>query len=152
MRYRLVAVGSLKRGPLAGAAERYERLLAALAPLEVIEVKDSSSLGAEAARSRHGIESLRHADGHLLALDERGDQLTTAQLAERVTRLELSGVSRLTLFLGGPDGHGPELRAAVHGSLALSRLTLPHDLARVVLLEQLYRVEALRAGHPYHRA
>jgi 23S rRNA (pseudouridine1915-N3)-methyltransferase len=152
VRYRLVAVGSLKRGPLAEAAERYARLLRGLAALEVVEVKDRSALGPPEARSRHAAESLRHADGHLLLLDERGEQLTTAELAERVTGLERAGVSRLTLFLGGPDGHGAELRAAAHGALALSRLTLPHDLARVVLLEQLYRVEALRSGHPYHRA
>jgi len=151
VRYRLVAVGSLRRGPLAEAAERYARRLAALATLEVVEVKDHSALGPEAARSRHALESLRHADGHLLLLDERGEQLSTPELAERVSRLELAGTSRLTLFLGGPDGHGPELRRAAHGSLALSRLTLPHDLARVVLLEQLYRVETIRAGHPYQR-
>lgn len=151
MRYRLVAVGALKRGPLAAAAERYARLLRGLAQLEVFEVKDRSALGPEGARSRHAVDSLRHADGHLLLLDERGEHLSTAQLAGRVAELERAGTSRVTLFIGGPDGHGPELRAAAHGSLALSRLTLPHDLARVVLLEQLYRVEALRSGHPYHR-
>ncbi len=151
MRYRLVAVGSLKRGPLAEAAERYARLLRPLAQLEVVEVKDRSGLGPAEAASRHAAASLRHADGRLLLLDERGEQLTTAELAALVSDLEREGVGRVTLFLGGPDGHGPELRAAAHGALALSRLTLPHDLARVVLLEQLYRVEALRAGHPYHR-
>lgn len=151
MRYRLVAVGPLRRGPLAAAAARYAALLRGLAQLEEVEVKDRSSLGPEAARSRHAVDSLRHADGHLLLLDERGEQLTTAELAERVSRLESAGTSRVTLFLGGPDGHGPELRRAAHGALALSRLTLPHDLARVVLLEQLYRIESLRAGHPYHR-
>src|SRR5690606_10824918 len=184
VRYRLVAVGALKRGPLAAAAERYARLLRGLAQLEVFEVKDRSALGPEGARSRHAVDSLRHADGHLLLLDERGEQLSTAQLAARgaeleraatrpatlviggpdrplllldergeqlstaqlagrAAELERAGTSRVTLFIGGPDGHGPELRAAAHGSLALSRLTLPHDLARVVLLEQLYRVEAL---------
>src|SRR5690606_32602893 len=105
----------------------------------------------EAARSRHAVDSLRHADGHLLLLDERGEQLTTAELAERVSRLESAGTSRLTLFLGGPDGHGPELRRAAHGALALSRLTLPHDLARVVLLGRLSRTESLGAGPPSHR-
>ena len=69
MRYRLVAVGSLKRGPLAEAAERYARLLRGLAALEVVEVKDRSALGPPEARSRHAAESLRHADGHLLLLD-----------------------------------------------------------------------------------
>lgn len=151
MRYRVVAVGAMKRGPLAEAAQRYARLLSGPASLELVELKDRTGSGAEAARAAHDDEAQRHAAGHLILVDEAGEHLTTAQLAERVSALERGGVSRITLFVGGPDGHGRALRAAVGGSLALSRLTLPHDLARVVLLEQLYRVETLRAGHPYHR-
>lgn len=152
MRYRVVAVGSMKRGPMAEAAQRYAKLLAGPASIELVEVKDRSALGADAARAAHDEEALRHADGHRLLVDETGDQLSTEQLAERIGALENRGVSRVTLFVGGPDGHGPAVRGAADGTLALSRLTLPHDLARVVLLEQLYRVEALRAGHPYHRS
>ncbi len=152
MRYRLVAVGAMKRGPLAAAAERYAQLLTGVAQLEVVELRDRSALGPEAARARHDADALRHADGRLVLLDERGEQLATSALAARVEELETRGTSRITLFVGGPDGHGDELRSAAHDALALSRLTLPHDLARVVLLEQLYRVEALRSGHPYHRS
>ncbi len=148
----MVAVGSMKRGPLADAAARYAKLLSGYGDLELVEIKDRSRLGAEAARSAHDAEAMRHADGHLLLVDESGDQLTTAELAGRVRSLGQRGVSRVTMFVGGPDGHGTALREAAGASLALSRLTLPHDLARVMLLEQLYRVEALIAGHPYHRA
>src|SRR5690606_20571828 len=152
MRYRVVAVGAMKRGPLAEAAQRYAKLLSGPASVELVEVKVRTASGVDAARAAHDEQALRHAEGHLLLVDETGDQLTTAELAERVDAWERGGASRITLFVGGPDGHGRALREAVDGSLALSRLTLPHDLARVVLLEQLYRVEALRAGHPYHRS
>lgn len=151
MRYRVVAVGSMKRGPLAEVAQRYAKLLSGAASLESIEVRDRSSMGSAGARAAHDADALRHADGHLLLVDEAGEQLTTRQLADKIGALENGGVSRITLFIGGPDGHGEELRRAADGALGLSRLTLPHDLARVVLLEQLYRVESLRSGHPYHR-
>lgn len=152
MRYRLVAVGKLKRGFSREGCERYASLLRTLAPLEIVEVRDQSSAGPEEARRRHGRESLTAADGHLLLLDEAGSSYTTAAMAKRVADLELAGTSRVTLLVGGPDGHSDELRDAAHSTLSLSPLTLPHELARLVLLEQLYRVESLRAGHPYHRA
>ena len=151
MRYRLVAVGKLKRGFAQVGCERYAKLLQGLAPLEVVEIRDQSASGSEEARRRHGRDSLAAGDGHLVLLDELGSSFSTSELAAWISELELRGHSRLTLFVGGPDGHGEELRRAAHASLALSRLTFPHDLARLMLLEQLYRVESLRAGHPYHR-
>ena len=86
-----------------------------------------------------------------MLLDEAGEGHTTAGLASFATALEARGVSRISLLIGGPDGHGDRARRAADASLSLSPLTFPHELARLVLLEQLYRVESLRAGHPYHR-
>ena len=151
MRYRVVAVGAMKRGPLASAAERYATLLRGLGQLEVVEIRDRGSGGTDASKARNDVELLAHADGNVVALDERGELPTSEELAARISALETAGTSRITLLIGGPDGHGPDVRRACHWTLALSRLTLPHDLARVVLLEQLYRVESIRAGHPYHR-
>lgn len=147
-----MAVGRLKRGFFQEGCERYAGLLRALAPIEIIEVRDHSAGGPAEARRRHEREALAAADGHLMLVDERGTEHTTASLAQRIGDLEVAGNSRITLFIGGPDGHGDELRSAVNSTLSLSPLTLPHELARLVLLEQLYRVESLRAGHPYHRA
>ena len=66
-------------------------------------------------------------------------------------QLELNGGSRVSLLIGGANGHDEQLLAAVDESWSLGPLTLPHYLARLVLVEQLYRVETVRAGHPYHR-
>ena len=151
MRYRVVAVGKVKRGFVRDGCERYAGLLGALTQFELTEVRDHSALGAVEARKRHAKEMLAEAAGVLVALDERGTLADTASLAKRVTQLDDRGDSRLTLFIGGPDGHSEELLAAVHQTWSLSPLTFPHDLARLILLEQLYRVESLRAGHPYHR-
>ncbi len=87
-----------------------------------------------------------------VVLDERGELPTTAAFAERVRRWKLSGVKRVAYLIGGADGHPEAVRRAADWTLALSRLTLQPELALLVLLEQLYRVEALLAGHPYHRA
>lgn len=85
-----------------------------------------------------------------VVLDERGERLTSAQLAERLERWKLDGRD-VVLYMGGPDGLAPELRAAAEERLRLSDLTLPHALARVLLVEGLYRAWSITAGHPYHR-
>jgi 23S rRNA (pseudouridine1915-N3)-methyltransferase len=87
-----------------------------------------------------------------VALDERGERLTTAELAKRFETLERRGdVKTVAFLIGASDGHTPELRQMADLVLSLSSLTLQHELALVVLLEQLYRVASMRAGSPYHR-
>jgi 23S rRNA (pseudouridine1915-N3)-methyltransferase len=87
-----------------------------------------------------------------VALDERGERLTTAELAKRFETLERRGdVKTVAFLIGASDGHTPELRQKADLVLSLSSLTLQHELALVVLLEQLYRVASMRAGSPYHR-
>jgi 23S rRNA (pseudouridine1915-N3)-methyltransferase len=151
VRYRVVAVGKVKRGFVRDGCDRYIQLLSSLTQFELVEVRDHSGLGPTEARRRHDTEMLAAAEGVLVALDERGTLVDTATLAKRIEQFDVRGDSRMTLFIGGPDGHGEELHAAVHQTWSLSPLTFPHELARLILLEQLYRVESLRAGHPYHR-
>ncbi|MBQ6657182.1 MAG: 23S rRNA (pseudouridine(1915)-N(3))-methyltransferase RlmH, partial [Ottowia sp.] len=89
----------------------------------------------------------------IIALDERGERLSKQQLAERLTRWqqEQGAGGNVALLIGGPDGLDEGLRAEAHERLRLSDLTLPHALARVLLIEQLYRAWSITAGHPYHR-
>ena len=84
-------------------------------------------------------------NSHVVALDERGRDLTTVQFAQLLKR-------ETTFVLGGPDGLEEEVKRAASMLLRLSSLTLPHALAQVVLLEQIYRAATLLTGHPYHRA
>jgi 23S rRNA (pseudouridine1915-N3)-methyltransferase len=87
-----------------------------------------------------------------IALDERGTQLTTRKLAEKLAALEMRGdVKSVAFLIGAADGHTPELREMCDFTLTLSLFTLQHELALLVLLEQLYRVESLKSGSPYHR-
>lgn len=87
-----------------------------------------------------------------IALDERGERLTTLEFSSRVEALERRGdVKSVAFLIGASDGHTEELRRSCDALLSLSSFTLQHELALVVLLEQLYRVASLRAGSPYHR-
>lgn len=103
-------------------------------------------LGAERAR----IEAAITAGSRIVVLDERGSALTTLALAQRLTQWQLAG-DDVALVIGGPDGLDPAFKQAAHERIRLSDLTLPHALARVLLVEQLYRACSINAGHPYHR-
>ncbi len=95
---------------------------------------------------------LRASEGSLrIVLDERGSRLTTAEWRSAVDRWELAGTKRVTLLIGGADGHSQDLRDKADAVWSLSALTLQHELALVVLLEQLYRVYTIKRGEPYHR-
>jgi 23S rRNA (pseudouridine1915-N3)-methyltransferase len=87
-----------------------------------------------------------------IVMDERGERLTTLGLSKRFEQLEQRGdVKTVSFLIGASDGHTPELREKADLLLSLSSFTLQHELALVVLLEQLYRIASLRAGSPYHR-
>lgn len=87
-----------------------------------------------------------------IALDERGERLTTRQLAGRLDALEMRGdVKTVAFLIGAADGHSEELREKCDLLLTLSGFTLQHELALLVLLEQLYRLTTLKSGSPYHR-
>ena len=87
-----------------------------------------------------------------VALDERGDCLSTLQLVEEVELWQNTGRKKIALLIGGADGHTDELREKVDQVWSLSRFTLQHELAQLVLLEQIYRVHTILKGEPYHRA
>lgn len=152
MRYRLLTVGRPSRRFYADAAAHYQARLRKLAGIETIEVKEGRGSDPSSAREAEAAALLAASDGRIVALDERGDAWTSERLARHVAQLELRGVSRISLLIGGADGLAPDLRERADERWRLSDLTLPHDLARVVLLEQLYRAETIRSGHPYHRS
>jgi 23S rRNA (pseudouridine1915-N3)-methyltransferase len=87
-----------------------------------------------------------------VVLDERGEDVTSRALAGRITQWEQDGsVKAVAILIGGANGHTAELRAAAHWTWSLSKLTLQHEMALVLVLEQLYRAYTIKAGTPYHR-
>ncbi len=151
MKYRIVAVGKLKRGFLSEGCAHFLERLGPYAKVEVLELKEGRGSPQQSVE-QEGAALLGAVTGYLVALDERGSEHTSASWAARVGELETRSVSQLSFLLGGANGHGDALKNRVDEVWSLSKLTLPHELARLVLLEQLYRAETIRAGHPYHRA
>jgi 23S rRNA (pseudouridine1915-N3)-methyltransferase len=150
MRYHLVAIGQLRRGFAQDGCRFYESRLSQYAKVTVTEAREGRGDPAT-VREKESAALLAAATGYVVALDERGVRHTSQGLAEELTRLELASVSQLSLLIGGAEGHSDALRARADALWSLSPLTLPHELARLILLEQLYRAETIRAGHPYHR-
>jgi 23S rRNA (pseudouridine1915-N3)-methyltransferase len=114
------------------------------------EPRSSKTLDTLLAAERERIEAAIPKGARVIALDERGTHLTTKALAERLKDWQLGG-DDVALIIGGPDGLQPAFRQAAHERIRMSDLTLPHAMARVLLVEQLYRAWSVNAGYPYHR-
>ena len=141
MKLVVIAVGKMKDSWAQDGCEEYLRRIRRHLPVEIIEVKDDAALGA------------RIPDRHrLVALDERGAEPTSEELARRLGGWMSSGLAGVTFLIGGADGLPAALVARADEKMALSRLTLPHRIARLVLAEQLYRALSIVRGEPYHRA
>lgn len=114
------------------------------------EPRGSKTLETLYAAERTRIEAAIPKGTRIVALDERGTNLTTLALADKLKSWQLSG-DDVALVIGGPDGIDPAFRQAAHERIRLSDMTLPHAFARVLLIEQLYRAWSINANHPYHR-
>ncbi len=114
------------------------------------EPRGSKTLETLLAAERVRIEAALPKGARVVALDERGTQLTTVALAKHLRDWQMGG-DDVALIIGGPDGLDPAFKAAAHLRIRLSDMTLPHALARVLLIEQLYRAWSVNANHPYHR-
>ena len=155
MRLRIITVGSKQPSWVAEAAADYLRRFRTPWRCELLELEAaprSAAAGAAAAIAREGervLAALRDRE-RVILLDEGGKSLSSRELAQRLGQLAAQ-TPDLALLIGGPDGHAAAVRARAAESWSLSRLTLPHGLARVLLIEQLYRAHTLASGHPYHR-
>jgi 23S rRNA (pseudouridine1915-N3)-methyltransferase len=151
---RVIAVGTRMPSWVRSACDEYLTRLRGSLPITLAEIEPAARRagGAAQAVAREGerlLAALLPAD-HVIALDERGRELTTRELASWLGDRMQQGED-LAFLIGGPDGLAPEVLERSNYKLALSRLTLPHALARVVLAEQLYRAHCILANHPYHR-
>ena len=154
------AVGRLKAGPERELAERYFDRLEKSGPavgLEFSGVTEIAESRAQTATERRREEGQRlqmqlQPDTALVLLDERGKNLPSEELAGRVGLLRDNGRKAMLVAIGGADGHDASLRDQAELVVSFGALTWPHQLVRVMLAEQLYRVTTILAGHPYHRS
>ena len=140
-RCRILAVGKVRRSWIKDGIELYRKRLPGL---EIIEIRDSTP-----DKEAESIRASLRADEHLIALMEEGDAVGSIPFARRLDQL---GNQRLAFVIGGADGLTNELKGRAHWQLSLSPMTFPHELARLMLIEQLFRAQAILQGSPYHRA
>ena len=146
MKWQITAIGkpSLQYAKL--GIEEYQKRLRRYADLSL--QLDSKDQGKE----KNSQFLLSRSEGAIrIALDERGASWTTRDFASRVENWQMNGVRQVAFLIGGADGHTESLRDSADHVLSLSSFTLQHELALVVMLEQLYRVHSFLRGEPYHR-
>jgi 23S rRNA (pseudouridine1915-N3)-methyltransferase len=159
MRLIIAAVGRLKAGPERDLAGRYRERIAKAGPavglnrIEVIEVAESRAREAERRRTEESIAlaQLLPAGAAKILLDEGGEDLSSVAFTTRLQRWRDDGRGAAFFFIGGPDGIADNLREDTDLALAFGAATWPHQMVRIMLLEQLYRAVTVLAGHPYHR-
>lgn len=160
MRLIVISVGRLKQGPERELAERYRERFDDIGRklgfrgLEVHEIPESRAREAASriAEEAAAISDAIPAKSVVVALDEHGNNIDSAAFARHLGRWRDESVANTIFAIGGADGLSPELRRKAKLSIAFGSATWPHQMVRVMLLEQVYRAATILAGHPYHRA
>lgn len=155
MKWQILAVGQKMPDWVNEAVENYRKRMPPNAPLTLTEIRAEKRTGGKTveqikALERDRILSALPAQSILWVLDEHGEQLTTLALTEKLRTAEQNAHS-LCFIIGGADGLHDDIKMKAGQLIALSKLTLPHGLARVLLTEQLYRAMSILQHHPYHR-
>jgi len=160
MRIVVIAVGRLKQGPERELAERYATRFddagrkLGFRGLDIRELAESRARDAPArmAEEAAAISAAIPENSVLVALDERGENIESAAFARRLGQWRDQAIAHTIFAIGGADGLSPDLRGKAKLTVAFGAATWPHQMVRVMLLEQLYRAATILAGHPYHRA
>lgn len=155
MRVRVVVVGKA-RAPLASAIDEYERRAARYWNFDVVEVREEKAGRGVTARQVREAEARRlveavPAGADVVLLTRRGEPWSSRRLAGYLEELALHGHTGAAFIIGGAEGVEPSVLGSSHRRVSLSAMTLPHELARLVLAEQLYRAGTILRGEPYHR-
>ena len=146
MKISLVVVGRLKEKFLVAGVDEYLKRLQKFAAIEIREISECRTLAEEGRR----ILSQVPQNSWLCVLDVSGVEISSEGFAKKIAELTLNGVSNLTFAIGGAFGISDELRRAADFRLSLSQMTLTHQMARLVLVEQIYRAFKINRHEPYH--
>lgn len=160
MRIVVIAIGRLKQGPERDLSERYRERFDVIGRklgfrgLDIHEIPESRARDAAARINEEAaaIAALIPDKSSIIALDERGETIDSTTFARHLGRWRDESVPNAVFLIGGADGLSPDLRRKAKLSVAFGKATWPHQMVRVMLLEQVYRAATILSGHPYHRA
>ncbi|MFZ1815020.1 MAG: 23S rRNA (pseudouridine(1915)-N(3))-methyltransferase RlmH [Rhizobiaceae bacterium] len=159
MRLAIFATGRMKSGPESELLQRYldrSRKSGRQLGIQAVEIREFAESRKALPLERMGEEAAtmlaaRPAGSRLVILDERGQDLNSAAFSGYLRKCLETGIPDLVFMIGGPDGHGRAAIEAADLSIRLGSLTWPHQIARILLAEQIYRATTILSGHPYHR-
>jgi 23S rRNA (pseudouridine1915-N3)-methyltransferase len=158
LRLLLLAVGRLKNGPERELVERYRERAGQISGgcgfsgPDIVEIPEGRERSApERRRSEAGAILARTGDAATVAFDETGTNLSSRDFAGRLAGWRDEGRAGAAFVIGGPDGLADEVRSRAGLVLSFGRLTLPHQIVRALVCEQIYRALTINSGHPYHR-
>ena len=159
MKITCITVGKIKEKYLTEAIREYEKRLSRYCRLEIVELADEKTPdGAGAAeeaaiRDREGERILKaiKEDAYVIALAIEGKMLDSVELSQKISKLGIDGISHIVFVIGGSLGLSSRVLKRADYKLSFSRMTFPHQLMRVILLEQIYRSYRIISGEPYHK-
>jgi 23S rRNA (pseudouridine1915-N3)-methyltransferase len=147
VKIKIAWIGKTKEPAIASLTEEYLKRIARYVPVEGVALRDEEQLLALCGRSP---KTKGAAKSTLVLMDSRGTEFTSEQFAKFLGDYQDRNPLPLVFAVGGPDGFSEATRSAVQHTISLGKMTLAHELARVVLLEQVYRAFTILKGHPYH--
>lgn len=159
MKITIITVGKIKEKYLKDAIAEYSKRLFKYCKLEIMEVADektpdnASENVEQMIRSKEGERILKYVkdDAYVITLEIQGKQVNSEELADKIDTLGVQGISHITFIIGGSIGLGEQVLARSDYALSFSKMTFPHQLMRVILLEQIYRSYRIIHGEPYHK-
>lgn len=159
MKITLITVGKIKEKYLKDAIAEYSKRLSRYCKLEIVEVADektpdnASDTVEDAIRDKEGERILKYVkeDAYVITLEIAGKMLTSEEMAEKIEKLGVQGTSHIIFIIGGSIGLGKEILKRSDYTLSFSKMTFPHQLMRVILLEQIYRSYRIINHEPYHK-
>ena len=152
MKINIIAIGKIKEKYFSDAVDEYIKRCTRFGDVRITELSDApQGKSAEEQKRIESTELLGRAKGFVIAMDGRGEQTTSEELAELIKAKGIEGTKEISFLIGGSHGHTDELRARADKILSFGRITLPHQLFRVVLAEQIYRALTIIAGTPYNK-
>lgn len=159
MKITVITVGKIKEKYLKDAIAEYSKRLSKYCKLEIIEVADektpdnASEVVEDSIRSKEAERILKYLkdDAYIITLEIGGKQLSSEELADKIDKLGVQGTSHIIFIIGGSIGLGKEVLNKSNYALSFSKMTFPHQLMRVILLEQVYRSYRIISNEPYHK-
>ncbi len=159
MRISIICVGKIKEKYFRDAISEYEKRLSKYCKLEIIEVPDektpdnASAVMEEQIKEKEAGRILRHLkeDAYIYTLEIKGEHPDSVALAKEIDKLAVQGKSHIQFIIGGSLGLHKSVSKAAHKAISFSNMTFPHQLMRVILLEQIYRSYRINMGEPYHK-